>query len=135
MRPPEKVIEAIQHAIRLCSEIGAGGYVCVDCGASRPGTHDDCCRIGVLERYLATLDAPKGETVRVRIAVVIDKDGRYSAAGWNDVTDSDIGDTAMDCTDPDAFDDVNTLCFVEADIPLPKPREPETIEGEVCDGD
>ena len=68
-------------------------------------------------------DAPR--TIRVRIAVGIDRDGEWEAYGTNDRTDAQTLQNA-------GFDSwASTVVWVEADVPLP---EPVTVEGTVDDG-
>lgn len=64
-------------------------------------------------------------TVRVRIAVAVQQDGRWHAAGWREATDfvkSEIAQEPLgDCV----------VHWIEADVPLPSEA---TIEGEVQGG-
>lgn len=63
------------------------------------------------------------KTARVRIAVVIDDTGKWSAYGYKDARDDEMADTL--------YDDIgvnSAQFFIEADVPIPKPQ---TIRGEV----
>jgi hypothetical protein len=68
--------------------------------------------------------------VRVRIAVAVSTDGRYSARGW----EHDANNSRYDArATAHALYDLESPCvrvvhFVEADVPLP---EATTIEGQV----
>ncbi len=80
------------------------------------------------------------KTVRVRIAVAVDAEGRYAAVAHQGCGDKDNRESAMEWMDivPKAIGEHTTtyvqnptvrhLYFIEADVPLP--TEP-TIEGEV----
>lgn len=68
------------------------------------------------------------KTVRVRIAVAIDKNGIWNCAGWKQ-TDKIISDDYISAAAIDGIDSAEVIVhFVEADIPIP---ESETIEGEI----
>lgn len=68
----------------------------------------------------------KRETVRVRIAVAVDEEGRWNAAGWRSTnSDSLMQDIAVEGMDSDS---IIALHWIEANIPLPIA---EVIEGEV----
>lgn len=63
-------------------------------------------------------------TVRVRIAIAIDVNGRWNASGWTD--DGGAGkDVAIDGLEGDANYVVHNI---EANVPVP---QSQTIEGEV----
>ena len=65
------------------------------------------------------------KTVRVRIAVAVDRDGAWVASGWSDAKGEPcdcIGDMV------DGLEVGEARSFVEADVPLP---EQAVIEGEV----
>lgn len=75
------------------------------------------------------------KTVRVRIAVVVDADGKWSAAGWS----NEDGTTPKDLVLMDAALDTSTIdeavnhVFVEADVPIPE--VPDHYDGEVKPGE
>lgn len=64
------------------------------------------------------------KTVRVRIAVAVDADGKWCSAGWVDSDDS-LEQTALDGLDSAR---PTVVHFIEADVPMP---EPTTVEGSV----
>jgi hypothetical protein len=64
----------------------------------------------------------KTKTVRVRIAVVIDKDGNYGAAGSNGLTKSETIEAAQDMNGDMSFGLIRE-CWVTVEIPLPQPVE------------
>lgn len=77
----------------------------------------------------------KRGVVRVRIAVVVNKDGDWSAHGWSDrkrvtATDEDMRRTALDCV---TESDCERVYFVEATLELPTQDAPATVEGSVAD--
>ena len=121
----EKVKKAIGVAVELCTKCGKN-YSCVECGAESPINHDDDCPIRTIEDCLASLDEPKGETVKVRIAVAVSATGEWSASGWSEQSDEESSIEAWNSVPKGA-----RRYFVEADIPLPKPSEPQTIQGTV----
>ena len=67
------------------------------------------------------------KVVRVKIAVVVDERGNWSALGWKGDPKLTT-ELLLDTFDPDGNQVVH---FVEADVPLP---EYKTIKGEVTDG-
>ena len=75
------------------------------------------------------------KTVRVRIAVVVNKKGEWLAEGWMDPnkenTAREMMMWALDQADQD-FTHADYF-WVEADLPLPV-REVQEIQGEVSDG-
>lgn len=66
---------------------------------------------------------PEPKTVRVRIAVVVAVDGRWSAYG-----DSEYGDEDCATSAEVGFEGSQSTHFIEADVPIP---QPQTIEGTV----
>jgi hypothetical protein len=72
-------------------------------------------------------------TVRVRIAVIINADGIWSAGGYSKSDDKDKRESAdFGMEGHEANHD--TLHWIEADVPIPLRAEPQTIEGEVKRG-
>lgn len=72
-----------------------------------------------------------GKIVKVRIAVIVDEDGNWSAAGWKGARDSEAIDMAQD-------GDVSGLMqayLITLDVPLPRPIEVSAVasleEGEL----
>lgn len=70
------------------------------------------------------------ETVRVRIAVAINSDGQYEAAGADGQDDGEREDYAQEWL-LDRSGENSAVHFVEADVPIPVKPEPQTIEGVV----
>lgn len=75
------------------------------------------------------------KTVRVRVAVVVDGGGQWGAHGWGLAVvgresgyDKHAMKAAEDELDP-PLDDLRSVVFLEADIPLPSAP---TVEGEVA---
>ncbi|MCW5976929.1 MAG: hypothetical protein KIT09_02575 [Bryobacteraceae bacterium] len=63
----------------------------------------------------------KPKVVRIRIAVALDAEGNWSAAGWSGASDRDAMETAVD-----AGADLAGMyrpCYVTVEIPFPKPTE------------
>ena len=118
----EQVHAAMRHIVKPPPD--EEGDYCGWCGEDMPGPHTAGCPVGVIEKYLAALDAPKGETVRVRIAVAIAPSGGWSATGDGEWSDQEAMLMAAEGT---------VVRFVECDIPLPKPAEPVTVEGTVVE--
>ena len=72
----------------------------------------------------------EAKTVRVRIAVVVNQDGEWDAAGWDgphaeSYTDEPEG-VASQSFD---LDDTTVLHWVEVDVPVPVVPVGETLEG------
>ena len=71
------------------------------------------------------------DTVRVRIAVLMNGDGQWSAEGWRDASDErlrdHVRDTFLDC---EWLDEHTQLRFIEADLPIPRA---ETFAGRLAD--
>lgn len=63
-------------------------------------------------------------TVRVRIAVAVDAEGKWAASGWKDGGDKCKDFIADDLGDP------YRIVWVEADVPLPAET---TVKGEVVE--
>ena len=69
---------------------------------------------------------PKGQrTVRVRVAVCVDEQGRWDAIVWPNAHDSDTANAAAKTEDVRGR---KATFYVEADIPI---HESVTVEGEV----
>ena len=64
----------------------------------------------------------KGQTVRVRVAVVVDKYGSWRAAGQAGQGDADAIDAAVENA---LTSGVEAVRFIEADVPLPE--KPPTV--------
>lgn len=64
------------------------------------------------------------KTVKVRIAVAVDKNGGWGSCGWTGASDSDLQDAAYEQT-PDT---PILVTWVEAEIPLP-----QTVTGMVSE--
>jgi len=118
MMLPENVIEAIRKSVD--ARLQDGG--CIFCGFS--GSHDGGCPNAAFVEFMSTLDAPKGGTVRIQIAVTVEGTSgerihAMAVPGW----------VMEDCwnTIAESAEDMHTLnCVVEADVPLPVVQ---TIEG------
>lgn len=72
-----------------------------------------------------------GETVRVRIAVVVDDAGLWCGDGDSECSDEDAVTWAEDNHQGEPFR-TRHVVFVEADVPKPAKPEPLTVEGEVA---
>lgn len=76
------------------------------------------------------------KTVKVRIAVVINTEGKWSAAGWSIESDI-VQELAYDCdamdTASEVFNDEDTLkkYWIAAKIEMPEEVKIEEIDGEV----
>lgn len=66
--------------------------------------------------------------MKIQIAVAINENGDWCAFGSSDICDEDCRQEAMDNVPADGRMIMN-VCYVEADVPLPKV---EIIEGKVC---
>jgi hypothetical protein len=98
-----------------------------------PRAGDDFCVkcAGEFAESLARKEIPQTpvtpRTVRVRIAVAVERGGQWFTHGssqYGDHEAEDMADAAADCTDSPT-----RVSFVEADVPLPE--EPRVIEGRV----
>ncbi len=71
------------------------------------------------------------ETVRVRVAVLMNGDGKWSAQGWRDASDERlrdrVKDTFLDC---EWLDEHTQLRFIEVDLPIPRA---ETLPGRLAE--
>lgn len=76
-------------------------------------------------------------TVRVRIAVAVDADGRWSACGWSRDDGGKASDASMMNTAVDGLGEGSgeARYFIEADVMLPIPTVAQTISGEVSSAD
>ncbi len=71
------------------------------------------------------------DTVRVRIAVLMNGEGKWTAEGWQDATDDRLGDRARDTfLDCQWLDEHTQLRFIEADLPI---LRAETFPGRLAD--
>ncbi len=68
------------------------------------------------------------KTVKVRIALMINADGKWSASGWAGAPDEHMRDTVNDCIDQEPNHD--TLHWIEAEVPVPEIKS-TTIKGKV----
>jgi hypothetical protein len=66
------------------------------------------------------------KTVRVRIAVAVDADGKWNASGWG-TEHTFANDTAMDIV-IEGVEDGEARYWVEAELQIP---EEKTVQGEV----
>lgn len=71
---------------------------------------------------------PRPGTTRVRIAVAVAADGKWSATGEWDYDDEMKREESLRSLDRDDAERPHTVHFIEATIPLP---ESVTVEGEV----
>lgn len=69
-------------------------------------------------------------TVRVRIAVVVNADGKWSASGWSGADDDVKRGCAFENMS-DKEENHDTLHWIEADVPVPQIAEAKVIEAEV----
>ena len=73
-------------------------------------------------------------TKRVRIAVAIDRNGYWFAAGWDRSDDGDSREFSLETlymnhdTDAEGMASEPVVHYIEADVPIP---EGDTVEGEV----
>lgn len=63
-----------------------------------------------LTARLAPPAAPTGETVRIRVAVGVNQNGRHYGYGMEGETDAELLDQIRAC-------DYDPKCFIEADVP------------------
>ena len=80
------------------------------------------------ERDIETADSTE-PTVRVRIAVAINADGQWGAAGWSQAEDESKLRVAMQ--NLNCAEDHDMLHWIEADVPIPQRQKSQTIQGEV----
>jgi hypothetical protein len=74
------------------------------------------------------------KTRKIRIAVYMATDGRWSAAGWDagrmGKTDLEVAEdeatTLIECSQ-----EALTMCWVEAVVPVPVRPKPATVKGKV----
>lgn len=128
----EQVLDAMREMI---DDIGAGRCPCCGRNLGDGQAHVPDCAVPVVDAYLATLDADKGEgkAVRARFAVVTIGNGQWCAKGSSWHQDEEAMEDAHDYlwNERGYRNEPVEKCFIEADIPLPKPVEPQTIEGKV----
>ena len=67
------------------------------------------------------------KTVRVRIAVAVNEQGKWNAFGYSSSSDENSKQLAFECLDGEG---VESLYWIEADLPIPSPT---IIEGTVTD--
>ena len=72
-------------------------------------------------------------TIQVRIAVVVDADGKWCAAGESGGTDESSASTADELLTYNHYGaDLRRTSFVTATVPVPEmPPEPTVVEGDV----
>ena len=70
------------------------------------------------------------KTKRVRIAVCIDEDGAWNAAGWRDAIDGDVSTEALDGFEGLSDGGPHHTVWVTAEVPLPELPDIE-VEGKV----
>ena len=69
------------------------------------------------------------KTIKVRIAVGVAADGKWSCSGWNDCDDTSTAGIALECLDAEISAGVaKHIVWLEAEVPLP---EPLVVEGVV----
>ena len=79
------------------------------------------------DAYLAKQEhQTSGPTVRVRAAVAVGEDGRYSVTGWTDADDDLLRGIVVDNLDPPGG---YCVSFIEADVPACP--APATVQGRV----
>lgn len=71
------------------------------------------------------------KTVRVRIAVAVNADGKWSAFGHVGNKDADARDIAF-TNMSDYEENHDAVHFIEADVPVPQVPQPQTIKGEIA---
>lgn len=84
----------------------------------------------VCDEHFNAIFSPRratGPTVRVRIAVAVDANGSWTANGWLDGPDNAV---IAECISH--VGRRPAVCWIEADVPLP--LAPQTIRGQVSDG-
>ena len=89
---------------------------------------------GLLEGAERQKEDEMSEKVRVRIAVAIAANGKWSAIGGSSASDEQAAEIALDDLGNESGVEewaLRNVVFVEADAPLPEPPEPLTVEGEV----
>jgi len=124
----EKVIEAIRAVVDTHTDRLPG--LCEWCGETN--SHGKDCPVGDFQAYLATLDEPKGETMRVRIPIRVCANKDWAVrheAHWRGTCN--LGPWPFNPLGEELPFDAELA--VEADIPLPKPAEPVTVEGTVAE--
>ena len=91
----------------------------------------DLERLTPLVKEIELDKTPKDKkTVRVRIAVFVNDKGQWAAAGYSGGDDENSRIVACDLT-ADFSGDQDEWHWIEADVPLPEPEQPKTIEGEM----
>lgn len=70
------------------------------------------------------------KTIRVRIAVIINADGVWSAFGFKNSSDESMRENANISLEGHE-ENHDTVHWIEADIPVPVIPAPQTIEGTV----
>lgn len=82
----------------------------------------------IVEAVECILSPPQGPSVRVRIAVAVDRFGSWVANGWKEAPDSIA---IRECTSH-VRDSIRRIVWIEADVPLP--LTPQTIQAVVNEG-
>jgi len=76
-----------------------------------------------IDRLRAGKPKPQGKTVRVKVAVAVDKNGKWNSCGWSNGEEKDVCDLAVE-----PVDEGESLYWLTADLPIP---EEQTVEAEV----
>ena len=79
-----------------------------------------------IDRLRGEKQTPQGKTVRVKVAVAVDKHGYWCANGWKDATPEESRDTASEMVD-----EGESIYWLTADLPVPEEVE---VEAEVENG-
>lgn len=59
------------------------------------------------------------KTVKIRAAVAVNADGKYSVAGWSGGVDADFRDVVFESLE---FAGGQLLHFIETEVPIPVPQ-------------
>ena len=72
------------------------------------------------------------KTIKVRIAIAVDRDGNWAAEGWgwlkNNCDDDAMGELVIDGVE---FEGEPAVNFIEAEVPIPVFLDKETFKGHV----
>lgn len=120
-------------AIRAVVERESGEAACAYCNYI--GIHKSC-PIGVLQNYLASLDADTGETVTITGVVAVGEDGEWvimgNSQGWKQ---NSVGDAIEAYEQMGHQGGVCPSCetlYLEAVVSIPKPLEMRTVKATVA---
>lgn len=80
-----------------------------------------------LSRAPACLLPDEKEPVKVRIAVVVNEKGEWTAAGGDQISDAEKKQAALDMGEGSSAEGLHVVHWVEADVPIPMPAKGETI--------